>query len=78
MDELTIEELKQLVVFYNKRTSDSELKNAEFQLLINRLKAQTLSLESTVENLKLKIKEISDKTDPAIVKNAKKTLTRED
>jgi cytochrome c peroxidase len=78
MDELNIEELKQLVVFYNKRTSDSELKNAEFQLIINRLKIENTSLESKIKNLELAINKLSEKVEPVIVKNAKKAITRED
>jgi hypothetical protein len=78
MDELNIEELKQLVVFYNKRTGDSELKNAEFQLIINRLKIENTSLESKIKSLELAINKLSEKAEPLIVKNAKKATTRED
>jgi hypothetical protein len=55
MDELNIEDLKQLVIFYNKRTNDAELKNAEFQLITNRLKIENASLESKIKNLESEI-----------------------
>jgi hypothetical protein len=55
MDELTIEDLKQLVIFYNKRSFDAESKNAEFQLINNRLKIEKISLESRVKNLESEI-----------------------
>ncbi len=51
MDELNIEDLKQLVIFYNKRTTDAESKNAEFQLITNRLKIENASLESRIKVL---------------------------
>lgn len=78
MDELNIEELKQLLVFYHKRTSDSELKNAEFQLFINRLKSQNSTLKSTIENLNLQIEILSKKIEPPADKKVKKPLTTKD
>lgn len=78
MDELNIEDLKQLAIFYNKRSSDAEFKNSEFQLITNRLKIEVSNLESTVRGLENEIKRLSEKPEPEIVKRAKKSLTRED
>ena len=78
MDELTIEDLKQLVIFYNKRTTDAESKNAEFQLITNRLKIENASLESKIKNLESQIKTLSEKPEPVIVEKTvvKKTKAK--
>jgi hypothetical protein len=72
MDELTIEELKQLVIFYNKKANDSELKSLELQLIVSRLKTQNLSFKSTFEHLNAQIEKLSSG------KNVKKPLTKKD
>jgi hypothetical protein len=72
MDELNVEELKQLVLFYNKRANDSELKNVELQLIVSRLKTQNLSFKSTFEHLNSQIEKLSSG------KNVKKPLTKKD
>ena len=56
MDELNIEEFKLLVSHYNKRATDAELKNAEFQLVLSRLKNVIKIHESKIEMLDSKIK----------------------
>lgn len=78
MDELTIEELKQLVVFYIKRVSESELKTAELQLFMNRLKSQNSTLKSTIEHLNSQIEILSNKVGPPTAKKVKKPLTTKD
>ena len=67
MDELTIEDLKQLVIFYNKRTTDAESKNAEFQLITNRLKIENASLESKIKGLESEVKKLSEKPEPEVI-----------
>jgi predicted RNase H-like nuclease (RuvC/YqgF family) len=80
MDELNlnIEELKQLVLFYNKRASDSELKNAEFQLFINRLKSQNSNLKSAIEHQNSEIETLYNKIESLAPKKNKKPLTTKD
>ena len=55
MDELNIEEFKLLVSHYNKRATDAELKNAEFQLVLSRLKNVIKIHESKIEMFESKI-----------------------
>jgi thiamine pyrophosphate-dependent acetolactate synthase large subunit-like protein len=76
MDELNIEDLKQLVIFYNKRTTDAESKNAEFQLITNRLKIENASLESRIKNLESEIKKLSEKPEPVVVKKTTEKKTK--
>jgi hypothetical protein len=78
MDELDVEDLKKLVTFYNNRTSESELKNAQFQLITNKLKIQNASLNSQNKKLQSEIEKLSEKLESITVKKVKKTLTRED
>ena len=68
MDELTIEELKQLVIFYNKRAADAESKNAEFQLITNRIKNEKTFLESKIKNLELEVEKLSAKPEAITIK----------
>lgn len=73
MDELNIEELKQLVIFYNKRAADAESKNAEFQLITNRLKIEKNNLESKLKSAEDKVEALSK---PVEAKEIKKPLAR--
>ena len=51
MDDLIIEDLRQLVTFYNNRANQAELKNNEFQLIISRLRTDKQNTESLVRDL---------------------------
>jgi hypothetical protein len=55
MDELNIEEFKLLVSHYNKRATDAELKNAELQLILGRLKNVINIHESQIKIFESKI-----------------------
>ena len=44
MEDLTIEEVKQLVVFYKQKLSDVELESLKLQLEVNKLNSMVLSL----------------------------------
>lgn len=78
MDELDNEDLKKLVIFYNNRTNESELKNAQFQLITNKLKIEKASLEFQNKKLESEIKELSNKIDQMTPKHNKKSLSKED
>jgi predicted RNase H-like nuclease (RuvC/YqgF family) len=78
MDELDNEDLKKLVIFYSNRASEAELKNAQFQLITNKLKIQNASLNSQNKKLQSEIEKLSEKLESITVKKVKKTLTRED
>jgi len=74
MDELNIEEFKLLVSHYNKRATDAELKNAELQLLLSRLRnviksydlekevleSEKEALGSEIVRLSERVKELSE------------------
>ena len=50
MDDLTLEEIKQIVNFYKQRSSDLELSNLQWQLKYNRLLSvnnETTSINKT-------------------------------
>jgi hypothetical protein len=49
MDELNINELKELILFYNRKCAELELQSLERQLKINRLSNTVNSLNSMVE-----------------------------
>jgi hypothetical protein len=74
MDELTIEDIKQLADFYVKRTSDAELKNVELQLLVNRIKIEKATFGAQIRSLEIEIERLSEQS-KAIdsVNNIKKT-----
>jgi|688.fasta_scaffold19093_8 hypothetical protein len=78
MDELDNEDLKKLVLFYSNRTNEAELKNAQFQLITNKLKIEKASLESKNKKLESEITELSEKIDKMTPKHSKKSLSRED
>jgi hypothetical protein len=74
MDELNIEDFKQLVEFYVKRTTDAELKNVELQLLMNRLKIEKATFGSMIRSLEIEVERLSQ--EPKIMddgKNIQKT-----
>lgn len=52
MEELYVEELKMLALHYNKKANDAELKNAELQLLLNRLRT---TIQSNTESEQSKV-----------------------
>jgi hypothetical protein len=74
MDELNIEDFKQLVEFYVKRTTDAELKNVELQLIINRIKIEKATCGARIRSLEIEVEKLSQelKTND-IGKNIKKT-----
>jgi hypothetical protein len=76
MDELTIEDLRQLVIFYNKRANEAELKNAEFQLFTNRLKIEKTSLESKIKNLELEVEKLYKRPDPDAVQKSTEKVSK--
>jgi hypothetical protein len=78
MDELDTEDLQKLVMFYNQRTNEAELKNAQFQLITNKLKIQNASLDFQNKKLESENKTLSEKLEPITTKGVKKSLTRED
>jgi hypothetical protein len=55
MDDLIIEDLRQLVTFYNNRANQAELKNNVLQLIVNRLNSDKQNAESLVRDLRGKI-----------------------
>ena len=67
MDELTIEDLKQLVTFYNKRANEAESKNVEFQLITNSLKNNIALHQSKIRELQLEIEKMYRKPEPVVV-----------
>jgi hypothetical protein len=74
MDELNIEDFKQLVEFYVKRATDAELKNVELQLLMNRLKIEKATFGSMIRSLEIEVERLSQ--EPKIIddgKNIQKT-----
>jgi hypothetical protein len=74
MDELNMDDLKQLSEFYVKRTNDAELKNVEYQLFINRMKIEKTVLVSRIRNLELEIEKLSEELNTASLnKNIQKT-----
>jgi hypothetical protein len=74
MDELNMDDLKQLSDFYVKRTNDAELKNVEYQLFINRMKIEKTVLVSRIRNLELEIEKLSEELNTASLnKNIQKT-----
>ena len=70
MDELNIEELKLLVSHYNKRATDAELKNAELQLLLSRLRNTIRSHELEIEVLKPENVRLSERVKELSVKKS--------
>ena len=76
MDELNINELQHLVLFYNKKCAEIELQSLERQLKINRL-------SNTVDKLTAHIEQVKSIKQPDIVQEqpvkektaAKKTKT---
>lgn len=78
MDELDNEDLKKLVIFYSNRASEAELKNAQFQLITNKLKIEKASIDSQNKKLESEIKELSNKIEAMTPKYNKKALSRED
>lgn len=74
MDELTIEDVRQLADFYVKRTSESELKNVELQLLINRIKIEKATFGARIRSLEIEVEKLSEELNSIDVdKNIKKT-----
>lgn len=66
MDNLNVEELKQLVTFYRQRLNEVEFSGLQNQLLITRftnenanLKSQNLTLQSNIDSLNEKIKDLN-------------------
>ena len=60
MDELTIEDVRQLAEFYVKRTTEAELKNVELQLLINRIKIEKASFGARIRSLEIEVERLSE------------------
>lgn len=79
MDELNIEEFKLLVSHYNKRATDAELKNAELQLILSRLRNVIKANDSEIINLGSTIQRLSDKIELLSAKKptAKPTKVKE-
>jgi|688.fasta_scaffold21267_16 hypothetical protein len=74
MDELNIEDFKQLVEFYVKRTTDAELKNVELQLIVNRTKIEKATFGARIRSLEVEIEKLSEELKTKdIGKNIKKT-----
>jgi hypothetical protein len=74
MDELNMDDLKQLSEFYVKRTNDAELKNVEYQLFINRMKIERATFVSRIRSLEVEIERLSEELNTASVsKNIQKT-----
>jgi hypothetical protein len=67
MDELTIEDLKQLVTFYNNRANEAESKNVEFQLITNGLRKNIVLHQSKIRELQLEIEKMYRPPEPVIV-----------
>ena len=73
MDELNIEDFKQLVEFYVKRTTDAELKNVELQLIVNRTKIEKATFGARIRSLEVEIEKLSEELKTKdIGKNIKK------
>ncbi len=73
MDELTIEDFKMLILHYSKRANDSELKNAELQLILSRLRNIIKDNQSEIIKLNSEIQRQSDKLKSL---SAKKSTTK--
>jgi hypothetical protein len=77
MDDLIIEDLRQLVTFYNNRSNQAELKNNEFQLIISRLRSDKKNaellikdLQGEIGNLKVEIEQFHTNPEPVIAKKS--------
>ena len=74
MDELTIEDVRQLAEFYVKKASDFELKNVELQLLVNRIKIEKATFGARIRSLEIEVEKLSEELNATdIDKNIKKT-----
>lgn len=63
MDNLNIDELKQLVTFFKNRANEAEFNLLQSQLLVNRLSNEKQKLETDLININTKNTSLSSKND---------------
>jgi outer membrane murein-binding lipoprotein Lpp len=74
MDNLTLEEAKQIITFYIKKASDLEMNVLTGQIKNNNLSAEVNNLKSQISSLSQKIQSLDSQIVPA--KEVKATKTK--
>jgi outer membrane murein-binding lipoprotein Lpp len=65
MDNLTLEEAKQILAFYIKKASDLEISLLTGQININTLSAEVNSLKSQIASLNQQVENLKVQAEPA-------------